>query len=322
MRIIGEAQQQWAPLRRKYNLFLLHQPANTETSLGTHQITSGDLPRSSSQQLQVSEAVPAGSSGEYNQFASVDEPFLSWDFSLRSAESRLIGSVNRNWGGIGRELFTDTGVYALRMDAAGLAQQPQLPGSNNRRTDVIGYDEKSPGMTLDQRAVMLATAVSIDFDYFSRHSGAGGGMGWMPLWFPIGGGEAAAAGEAAEGAGAAGAATEGSVIREADLARPGAVGDGTVTGVGTMAGYEAMQKGDGRDGANEGSPTAAHEGIMEDEGARRNGWGAWDGSGDSVNDTPNNHDNKGGGDGGGVDGNDSFSGDGGGGGFDIDDFFG
>lgn len=27
------------------------------------------------------------------------------------------------------------------------------------------------GLTLDQRAVMLATAVSVDFDYFSRHSG-------------------------------------------------------------------------------------------------------------------------------------------------------
>ena len=32
------------------------------------------------------------------------------------------------------------------------------------------------GMTLDERAVMLATAVSIDFDYFSRHSGRGGFM--------------------------------------------------------------------------------------------------------------------------------------------------
>lgn len=28
-------------------------------------------------------------------------------------------------------------------------------------------------MTLDQRAVLLSTAVSIDFDYFSRHSGRG-----------------------------------------------------------------------------------------------------------------------------------------------------
>jgi len=30
------------------------------------------------------------------------------------------------------------------------------------------------GLSLDERAVILAAAVSIDFDYFSRHSGNGG----------------------------------------------------------------------------------------------------------------------------------------------------
>lgn len=255
MRIIGEAQQQWAPLRRKYNLFLFHQSPNTETNLGTRQISSGDLPMSSSQQLQVSKTAPNPSTGEYNQFAYVDEPFLSWDFSLRSAKSQLIGSVNRNWGGIGKELFTDTGVYALRMDAAGLVQQSQVPGASSGRTDVVSYDEKSPGMTLDQRAVMLATAVSIDFDYFSRHSGAGGGMGWMPLWFPMGGGEAAAAGEAAEGAGAVGEAGEGSIIRGADLEGSRDGGIGAAAGMGTMAGYETMQRGAGRAGADDAWPS-------------------------------------------------------------------
>ncbi|KAG0044382.1 hypothetical protein BGZ83_010400, partial [Gryganskiella cystojenkinii] len=33
--------------------------------------------------------------------------------------------------------------------------------------------ESRGGLTLDQRAIMLACAVSIDFDYFSRHSGNG-----------------------------------------------------------------------------------------------------------------------------------------------------
>jgi hypothetical protein len=57
-----------------------------------------------------------------------------------------------------------------------------------------------PAITLDQRAVMLASAVSIDFDYFTRsRGGIGSGMGmWMPI--PMGGGttttEAGAAGEA------------------------------------------------------------------------------------------------------------------------------
>ncbi len=44
----------------------------------------------------------------------------------------------------------------------------------------------SNALTLDERAMTLATAVSIDFDYFSRHSG-GGGMG-LPFFIWGGGG--------------------------------------------------------------------------------------------------------------------------------------
>lgn len=50
------------------------------------------------------------------------------------------------------KIFTDTGHYVLRMDAV---------------------EDNARGMTLDERAVTLACAVSIDFDYFSHHSHAG-----------------------------------------------------------------------------------------------------------------------------------------------------
>ncbi|KAL8909024.1 MAG: hypothetical protein Q9207_000475 [Kuettlingeria erythrocarpa] len=274
MRIIGEAQQQWAPLRRKYNLFLFHQSSNAKANLGTRQISSGDPQMASSQQPQVSETASIVSAGEYNQFAYVDEPFLSLDFSLRSVQSELIGSVNRNWGGIVKEIFADIGTYALRMDAAGLAQQRHLPGASSGKTGVVPYDKKGPGMTLDQRAVMLATAVSIDFDYFSRHSGAGGGLGWMPLWFPMGGGEAAATGEVAEGAGAIGEAGQGSVIRGADLEGSRDAGVGTAVGMGSMAGYETMQRGAGRGGADDALPTAPQEEMLEN-GEPRSNEGDW-----------------------------------------------
>ncbi|KAL8858574.1 MAG: hypothetical protein Q9178_004868 [Gyalolechia marmorata] len=262
MRIIGEAQQRWAPLRRKYNLFLSHQSPKLETSISTPEISSGELSLSSSQQLQVSEATHGSSPAEYSQFAYVDEPFLSWDFSLLSADGRKIGSVNRNWGGIGRELFTDTGVYALRMDAAE-PSSGQTPSSE--QNNVPTPYEKRVGMTLDQRAVMLATAVSIDFDYFSRHSGAGGGMGWMPLWFPGIGGEGAAAGGAAEGAGAIEAAEEGSIIRGTESSGRGIseIREGAAVGAGSMAGYEALQRGTGRSGADASSSTFADE-FQED----------------------------------------------------------
>ncbi|KAJ5317725.1 hypothetical protein N7508_002233 [Penicillium antarcticum] len=239
MRVIGEAQQQWAPLRRKYNLFTYHQSPNSATDMGTQTFPLSGSQLSQGQQMQLAQTSNQGQ-GEFNQFAYVDEPFLSWDFSLKSADNQLIGSVNRDFAGFAREFFTDTGVYALRMDSAGLGAQ--VPA---------GHGDRVPGMTLDQRAVMLATAVSVDFDYFSRHSGAGG-FGFMPLWFPGMGGEAAAGG-AAGGAAAGGAAEAGAVGEAAagTLGRAGAAGGMTdgmaagATGAGAMAGYEAMQRGHG-----------------------------------------------------------------------------
>jgi hypothetical protein len=222
---------------------------------GTPQIAPGNLPISDSKAMTVAE----GDTREVGmlQFARVDERFLSWDFSLMSEEGRLLGSVNRNFGGFAREIFTDTGVYALRMDAAGLAAEPSH--AEQAQSSLDGY----PGMTLDQRAVMLATAVSIDFDYFSRHSGSGGMM-W-PMWMPWvgGGGEAAggaaaggaAAGEAGVGAGAIGAAGETGLASEAGAAARGlGSAEGVATGAGAMAGYEAMQR--GRQQADDQSPQA------------------------------------------------------------------
>ncbi|KAJ6022089.1 hypothetical protein N7540_007593 [Penicillium herquei] len=249
MRIIGEAQSQWAPLRRKYNLFTYHQSPNPATDMGTQTFPLSGSNLSNAQQMQLAQTSNQ-SSGEFNQFAYVDEPWLSWNFHLRSAENQLIGSVNRDFSGFAREIFTDTGVYALRMDSASL-------GTQDSDTTVV----KPTGMTLDQRAVMLATAVSVDFDYFSRQSSAGG-FGFMPLWFPGMGGEAAggAAGGAVGGAaGEVGAAGAAGAIGEAAtgaVGRAGAMGgmtDGMATGVagaGAMAGYEAMQRGmpGGQDG--------------------------------------------------------------------------
>ena len=235
MQVIGEAQQQWAPLRRKYNLFAVKEPASPRDQLLTENL-GGDL------------SLPVEN---YSQFAMVDEPFLSWDFSLQSADSRLIGSVNRNFSGFAREIFTDTGVYALRMDAAGLAEEPRHLISRSGESSPSACNTPSAGMTLDQRAVMLATAVSIDFDYFSRHGGAGG-MGFFPIWFPGAGGTAAEGGAVAEAEAGAG-----QVVEQAGKAAGGAAGVGTsdaATAGAAMAGYEAMR----RSGSppNESSPTS------------------------------------------------------------------
>lgn len=127
--IIGESKQQWHLWRRRYNLFLYQ----------------GD--------------------DSYDQFGVVDAPILSFTFNVQDEQNRLIGAVDRNWVGLGRELFTDTGVYILKMD----------PSTFNIDSNYqINPEYLAPqAMSLDQRAVLLATAVSIDFDYFSRHSGSG-----------------------------------------------------------------------------------------------------------------------------------------------------
>ena len=85
----------------------------------------------------------------------------------------LIASINRNFSGFGRELFTDTGQYIIRFDSAGqeLALPPRSTEATVQGQTLVLPD--SPGLTLDQRAMTLATAVSVDFDYFSRHSGSG-----------------------------------------------------------------------------------------------------------------------------------------------------
>ena len=244
MRIIGEAQQQWAPLRRKYNLFVHSQTQNSGTTSGTPQYLPADQPLSNSQQLDLT---PYNNKPRFDQFAHVNEQFLSWDFSLLSNDGSLIGSVNRNFSGFGREIFTDTGVYALRMDSVGLAQEPTHLISQTGQQSVGFQDPNDSGMTLDQRAVMLATAVSIDFDYFSRKSGSGEG-GFMPLWLPgMGGGGAAAEGAEAE-AGAGAGAMEGSGGTAGGIAKGDSRGwtEGGVAGAGTVAGYEAMQRGTGR----------------------------------------------------------------------------
>ena len=230
MRIIGEAQQEWAPLRRKYNLFLFRESSNSEGQSSVPRLPSGELPISTSREVQVHQNSPEGSSGRFDQFAFVDEPFLSWDFSLRSADFRLIGSVNRNFSGLGRELLTDTGVYALRMDAAGSAPEPDHSIPKTGDTKAIVREASGPGMTLDQRAVMLATAVSVDFDYFSRKSG---GVGFMPIWFPWGGGGGTAAGEAggvagAEAAGGAVAGAGAAAAAQAAATNAGAGGAGAM----------------------------------------------------------------------------------------------
>ncbi|KAG0197652.1 hypothetical protein BGX33_000437 [Mortierella sp. NVP41] len=201
-RLIGEVQQEWHLIRRKYNLFTIEQPdpSTIEKDTSTTAISK--------------ERSVDGRGLNRVQFAHIDGGFLALDFDMQDEQGRPMASVNRNFVGFARELFTDSGQYALRFDAAviqdlqqgqGLGATTTTPSSTASTSAVeterslqeakeiqaakderaLAQLESRGGLTLDQRAIMLACAVSIDFDYFSRHSGNGG---IMPLPMMMGGG--------------------------------------------------------------------------------------------------------------------------------------
>ncbi|EGG05122.1 uncharacterized protein MELLADRAFT_116882 [Melampsora larici-populina 98AG31] len=156
-KVIGEAQQEFHIWRRKYGLFT----------------TSSDK---------------IGEETAFEQFAKIDAGLLSWEFFAQDADGKLMGSVSRNFAGFGREIFTDTGQYVIRFEAVEeelkqldqIAKTPKdsitaqaAPVAESHLAQVPSREVHSTGLTLDQRAVMLATAVSIDFDYFTRSRGGG-----------------------------------------------------------------------------------------------------------------------------------------------------
>ncbi|CAL1704975.1 unnamed protein product [Somion occarium] len=154
----AEVQQRWHFWRRKYDLFLRKQETHRVLSLASDPQPEPELNEET-----------------FYQFARIDEGLWAWDFSLKDARGVEIASVNRTFRGFGRELFTDTGRYFVRFTPQPTSQlDPSMHPS-------IVPDPKSMvvrDLTLDERALILATAVNIDFDYFSRHS-EGHGIG---LW--------------------------------------------------------------------------------------------------------------------------------------------
>lgn len=105
------------------------------------------------------------SEGSFSEYGQIDAPFLSFEFPVTDADGKIMAGVDRNWVGLGREFFTDTGVYVIRFDSKQSFDNVYPPEMVSNSV-----------LNFDQRAVLLANAVSIDYDYFSRHSRQGGGL--------------------------------------------------------------------------------------------------------------------------------------------------
>jgi hypothetical protein len=140
----AECQQRWHPWRRRYDLFVR------------------DAPRRVLQPVSASPEQPDPEATEdgYSQVAEIDAGLLAWHFAFAGANGAERASVSRRWGGLGREVFTDTGAYYVRFGPAPVVDE------SGRVVHQRGAEE----MTLEERALALATAVTIDYDYFSRHS--------------------------------------------------------------------------------------------------------------------------------------------------------
>jgi uncharacterized protein YxjI len=90
---------------------------------------------------------------ENNQIARIDSGFWAWDFAIEDEQTTVMAFVTRKFVGFMKELFTDMGQYVVHFDSVC----------------------QKKGLSLDERSVFLASAISIDIDYFSRHSTHSGG---------------------------------------------------------------------------------------------------------------------------------------------------
>ncbi|KAJ3923304.1 Scramblase-domain-containing protein [Lentinula edodes] len=156
----GEVQQIWHPFRRRYDL---------------------DSPKRILSLSSDPQPEPELDTNTFSQIATVDAPFLAWDFSVLDAAAREMTFISRSFRGLGRETQARSAFSLLclcSMELIDLLGKYLLHfGPRRSEVDATGnmlYSTQPPLLSLEQRALFLALAVNIDFDYFSRHSGGHG----------------------------------------------------------------------------------------------------------------------------------------------------
>ncbi|CAK7328861.1 unnamed protein product [Dovyalis caffra] len=101
------------------------------------------------------------------QFAVVENPGLwNWTFTLKDIDGNVLAQIDRDWRGFGFEIFTDAGQYVIRFGSSD-------PNAKTGSATVVQDLEVIRPLTLAERAVAVALAISLDNDYFSRHGGMG-----------------------------------------------------------------------------------------------------------------------------------------------------
>ena len=173
-----------------------------------------------------------------SQFAEIDEPMLAWQFVVKNEDGSASALIDRNFTGFGRELFTDAGRYAIHFGdptpfhalaaATRVIAAAHPEAAKQGRANAVAPADVTPTTalvptstgevlplayplsTLSHRLAVVAAAIAIDFDYFSRHSSAVGGA--LPFMVPVplpGGGGGGDAADASGGGGGGSAADAG-----------------------------------------------------------------------------------------------------------------
>ncbi|KAJ0014532.1 hypothetical protein Pint_21842 [Pistacia integerrima] len=97
------------------------------------------------------------------QFAVVEHlGFWNWAFTLKDINGEVLSEIDRDRRGFSFEIFTDSGQYVIRFGNADSR-------SKSGPARVIQELEVARPLTLLDRAVNVALAISLDNDYFFRH---------------------------------------------------------------------------------------------------------------------------------------------------------
>ncbi|KAK5058535.1 hypothetical protein LTR84_010798 [Exophiala bonariae] len=247
MALVGEVHSRWAPRSGKYDLSIFGDSRTRDWGTDSRSMKPVEDPSAPKDEgtKQSSERTAL------TQFASIDEHSKSWKFSLSSSNSREIGSINRKFDGFAQQPFTHGGSYVFRMDSVAVEQAIQdddltSEGSKTGQMNIgpSRGKEFNLGLTLDQRAVMLASAVTINFDYLSgyRVASQDDTMLWlMPIPMPNHGTGVGRAGDIGVGGGGGGGGGAGHVVGGG--AGGFGSGHGAIAGAGSLAGYDAMHRG-------------------------------------------------------------------------------
>lgn len=133
------------------------------------------------------------------QIYRIDAGFLSWDFSVFNRMQEKVAVINRNFGGFAKEMFADAGQYCINYVGGSSESSGSINSSNPTTNPIANPSSNSKEINsatelvtrvgfVNEKALLLAGAISIDIDYFSRHSNSNSWLPFIGMGMDTGGG--------------------------------------------------------------------------------------------------------------------------------------